>query len=143
MSTSIAGASAAGPSPSGASGLGALSPDQFFKVIFTELANQDPLQPNDTTALLQQLSTIRSIQSDMDLSERMGQLVTHNEFVSGASLIGRHVSGLSESGARVKGIVQSASRTDGGVVLRLDTGERVPVKRLDEVLAEAAEEESA
>ncbi|MCW5775124.1 MAG: hypothetical protein KIS87_01585 [Phycisphaeraceae bacterium] len=139
MSTSIAGAGAIGTSSSGGGGLSALSPEQFFKVIFTELANQDPLQPNDTTALLQQLSTIRSIQSDMDLSDRMGQLVTQNEFVSGASLIGRHVSGLSESGARVQGIVRSASRTDSGVVLRLDTGERVPVKRLDEVLADASE----
>ncbi|GIK19830.1 MAG: hypothetical protein DYG93_07945 [Leptolyngbya sp. PLA2] len=143
MSTSIAGAGAIRTSPTGGAGLTALSPEQFFKVIFTELANQDPLQPNDTTALLQQLSTIRSIQSDMDLSDRMGQLVTQNEFVSGASLIGRHVSGLSESGSRVQGIVRSASRTDSGVVLKLDNGERVPVKRLDEVLAESHEEAAA
>ena len=52
-------------------GMSALTTEEFSKIIFTELANQDPLSPNDTGALLQQISTLRSIQSDMDLSDRL------------------------------------------------------------------------
>ena len=42
-------------------GFGALDSDEFTKLILTELGNQDPLEPNDTKALLEQLSIIRSI----------------------------------------------------------------------------------
>jgi len=40
-----------------------LKSEDFIRIIFTELANQDPLQPNDTGALLDQLNSIRDIES--------------------------------------------------------------------------------
>jgi len=33
-----------------------LGSDEFLKIIFTELRNQDQLEPNDTTTLIEQLS---------------------------------------------------------------------------------------
>ena len=119
---------------SASSTVGALSSDEFFQLIFTELSNQDPLEPNDTNALLEQIANIRSIQSDVDLVDRLGQLVGQNELSAGAGLIGRLVSGLSESSLRVTGVVNSVSKTDDGVVLNLDGGIRVPMARVDQVL---------
>jgi flagellar basal-body rod modification protein FlgD len=116
-------------------GLSALTSDDFLKIIFTELGKQDPLQPNDTNALLQQLSTVRSIQSDVDLSTRLGSLVNQSEFSAASTLIGRSVSGLSEENARVAGVVASVSRTSNGAVLKLEDGTRVPMTGLDEVQA--------
>ena len=45
-------------------GFSALTSEQFIKVIFTELSKQDPLQPSDSSKLLEQLSSIRSIQAE-------------------------------------------------------------------------------
>jgi len=127
-------------SPRSASGIGGLSSDEFLKLIFTELGNQDPLEPNDTGALLEQIANIRSIQSDVDLADRLGALVGQNELAAGAGLIGRLVSGLSESNQRVTGLVHSASKTETGVVLNLDGGARVPMGSVDRVLeADAGE----
>ena len=42
---------------------GALGSEEFLKIILTELTSQDPLSPNDTSALLDQISTIRSIKT--------------------------------------------------------------------------------
>src|SRR4051812_27189619 len=104
---------------SAGSGFSALSAEQFSKIIFTELSNQDPLQPNDTNALLQQISSVRSIQSDMDLSQKLEVLVNQNEFAAAATLIGKTVSGVDENNQRVTGKVKSLSRTSSGTVLTL------------------------
>lgn len=120
-------------STSGAGGLSNLSSGDFFKLILTELTKQDPLAPNDTNALLQQISAVRSIQSDMDLSKDLGNLVQQNEFASAATLVGKTVSGVDETFARVSGEVKSVSRTQDGTMLILKTGERIPVGYLDEI----------
>lgn len=126
----------------GATTVGALSSDEFFKLIFTELSNQDPLEPNDTNALLEQIANIRSIQSDVDLVDRLGELVGQNELSSGAGLIGRLVSGLTDTDDRVSGVVHSVSKTEDGVVLNLDGGYRVPMSRVDRVLEDQTGDES-
>lgn len=111
-----------------------LTSEDFAKIIFTELSNQDPLQPNDSQALLEQLSSIRSIQSDMDLSSRLQSLVAQNEMSSAAGLIGKFVSGVSDENLRVAEVVVSVSRTSDGAVLNLHGGHRVNMKNVDEVL---------
>lgn len=45
-------------------GFSEVTSDEFMSMILSELTNQDPLEPNDTENLLNQISTIRSIESD-------------------------------------------------------------------------------
>ena len=111
-----------------------LSSEEFIKIIFTELSHQDPLQPNDSKALLEQLSSIRNIQSDIDLGARLNSLVVQNELSSAAGLIGKQVSGISEENKRVQGLVQSVLRTQSGAVLKLTGGHYVRMSNMDEVL---------
>ena len=47
-----------------------LTSEEFVKIMFTELSNQDPLKPSDSSALLQQMSNLRSIQSDIERDRR-------------------------------------------------------------------------
>ncbi len=129
--------SSAQSSTGSAGGLSALTSEQFAQIIFTELSKQDPLQPNDTNALLQQISTLRDIQSSMDLSTQLKQLVTQNEFASATTMIGKRVSGLSQDLARVSGVVASVSRTADGAVVTLNSGQHIPVQDLDEIIGEA------
>lgn len=124
-----------GATSTGVGGFNTLSSEDFTRLIFTELSKQDPLQPNDTNALLQQISQIRSIQSDMDLVGNLTSLVSQNEFASAATLIGQRVTGLTDENRRVAGTVRSVSRTNDGAVVELDGGERVRVSRMDAVLA--------
>jgi flagellar basal-body rod modification protein FlgD len=126
----------ASPRPSQANAFSALGSEEFVKIIFAELANQDPLAPSDSKALLQQLSSLRSIQSDTDLSARLGALVGQNELAAASNLIGRTVSGVSEELRRVEGPVASVSRTQAGATLTLKSGERIPMSRIDRVLGE-------
>jgi len=116
-------------------GMGDLTSADFSKIIFTELSNQDPMSPNDTNALLQQISTLRSIQADTDLTDQLQSLVYQNQFTSGATLLGRRVSGVSDGNERVQGTVRSVSNTPSGAVVNLDNGHRVLLSQVDELLA--------
>lgn len=135
MSTVDALSGFSAPTNSASNAFGALNSEQFVKIIFSELSNQDPLQPSDSKALLQELSTLRSIQSDMDLSSKLTSLVGQNEWTSASNLIGKSISGISDSLERVEGTVRSVSRTADGAVLNLTSGVRVPVSNVDEVLS--------
>jgi flagellar basal-body rod modification protein FlgD len=111
----------------------ALNSEQFVKIMFTELSSQDPLKPNDSSAMLQQMSSLRSIQSDIDLSAKLQTIVSQNQMAGASGLIGRFVSGLADDDTRVTGRVASVSRTDAGPVLNLDGGQRVPFSSVDEM----------
>jgi flagellar basal-body rod modification protein FlgD len=108
--------------------------DEFIKIMFTELSNQDPFKPNDSAALLEQISSIRQIQSDIDMGSKLESLVQENQLAGASSLIGKLVSGVSETNDRVIGKVLSVSRTDDGPVLNLDDGSRVAFDQVDELV---------
>jgi flagellar basal-body rod modification protein FlgD len=115
----------------------ALNSVQFVTIMFTELSNQDPLKPNDSSALLQQMSSLRSIQSDIDLSTKLQTIVSQNQLAGAGGLIGRYVSGIAEDNTRVAGRVDSVSSTTEGPVLNLDSGARVLFSNIDQMRANA------
>ena len=125
--TSVAGSSQG-------AGVGGLSSDEFLKIIFEELSQQDPLEPNDTNALLEQLSTIRSIESDINLGDKLEVIAAQGELGAASGLIGDFISGIDEENQRVADFVGSVSRTGEGVVLNLVSGQRVRMDRVDEIL---------
>jgi flagellar basal-body rod modification protein FlgD len=120
-----------------------LSSQDFLKIMFTELGNQDPMQPSDSKALLDQLSSLRNIQSSMDLGSKLEGLVTQNELNSAAALIGKYVSGINEDNEPVVGAVFSVSRTADGAVLNLYSGDRVSMKQLSEVVNPPEDEDES
>jgi flagellar basal-body rod modification protein FlgD len=119
-----------------ASAFSELSAEQFTRIMFTELSRQDPMAPSDSKDLLQQLSSLRAIQSDMEMGRRLESLVMQNELSAASTLIGRRVSGVDWRLERVEDVVVSVSRTAGGAVLNLRGGARVNMANLDQVQEE-------
>jgi flagellar basal-body rod modification protein FlgD len=111
-----------------------MSSEEFIKIIFTELQNQDPFQPNDSAALLEQLNSIRSIESDAALTKQLETIVTQNQLASAGTLIGKTVQGLTVDAERVSGNVVSVARQDDEVSLLLDNGWVVPMSNLEVIV---------
>src|SRR5262245_39962606 len=86
-----------------------MSSEEFIKIIFTELTNQDPLKPSDSSALLQQMSSICSIESDVKLTDQLNALVTQNQLASAGGMIGKFIGGVSTENNRVAGFVVAVS----------------------------------
>ena len=117
----------------GSAGFSTLTSEDFTRIMFSELSRQDPMQPNDTNALLQQISSIRAIQSDMDLTANLKAMVSQNEFANAATLIGKAVSGATDDFRRVTGTVKGVSRTAKGAIVTLQDGSRIPLSGLDQI----------
>ncbi len=114
-------------------GMGSLTSEDFIRIIFTELSHQDPFQPSDSSALLQQLNSIRSIESDIKLMDRLQSLVVENRIASATSMIGREVQGLDTMHQRIVGTVVGITRQDDTVTLQLGTGHRIPIEDVEAV----------
>ena len=116
------------------SGFNEMSSEDFIRIIFTELSNQDPFQPNDSSALLDQLNSIRSIESDIKLVEKLDSLVFGNQLASAGNLLGQIVGGLTENNERVLGYVVTVVRQGDEVMLEIDTGEIIKFENVETVV---------
>ena len=115
------------------SGFSSMSSADFIRIMFTELANQDPFAPSDSSALLEQMNSIRSIESNIDLMERLDTLVFENKLSSAANLIGKEIQGLTSDGFRVDGAVTTVMRFGDDVVLELDSGWRLSIDNVETI----------
>ena len=129
-------------------GFGQLSSDEFIKVLITELTHQDPFEPQDSSALLEQLSSLRNIESQMSLQDQLEKLVEdnaasmtslqdhletllfQNQVVTAGNLIGRHVDGVTDDGETVSGKVESVRMSGQRIILTLDSGIDVGMDRV-------------
>ncbi|MEM8495766.1 MAG: flagellar hook capping FlgD N-terminal domain-containing protein [Planctomycetota bacterium] len=116
--------------PTTGGGFNDLSSDEFLDIILTELTNQDPLAPNDTQALLEQLSSLRNIESQISLEESLEELVLQNSLSQAGSLIGKLVEGTANDGEQLSGTVESIRVNDGETTLQLDTGRQLNMSAL-------------
>jgi len=107
-----------------------LDSQEFLGIILAELQAQDPLAPNDTNALVEQLSSVRSIESDLNLTEKLESLVADNRIASASSLVGRRVEGINEAGQTIVGTVGAVRTNDGQPTLLLEDGTSISVDRL-------------
>ena len=141
MSSIASGISGLGgaPSPStGGSSFANLSSEEFFEVLFTELKNQDPLEPTDSSKMLEQLSTIRNIESQVKLQQKIEDLVTNNQMAIDGGLIGKVVEGRDEHFNYASGAVQSVRLVGDQILLEIESGQRVPMDNVLNILAPPA-----
>jgi flagellar basal-body rod modification protein FlgD len=86
-------------------GFNGLSSDVFMKLLITQLQNQDPTEPVGNEELLQQLSTMRNLQANIELSDALKQITTSQQLTAGASLLGSVVTGGGAQGEEITGFV--------------------------------------
>lgn len=110
-----------------------LSSGEFLQIILSELSNQDPLAPNDTAAILEQLSSLRNIESQQQLDTQLQSLVSQNAISASSSMIGKFVTGLDDNNNTVQGLVESMTIENGEPILNLAGGDRLPADSITEV----------
>ncbi len=110
-----------------------MSSEDFIRVMFTELQNQDPLNPQDSNAMLDQISNLRNIESQIDLQTSLKQLVAGNQIASAGGMIGKLVKGLNDSNENIDGIVTSVRVSNDRVFLELDSGQTLDMSRVTRI----------
>jgi flagellar basal-body rod modification protein FlgD len=107
--TSSTGATSSAANSTQGNGLNEVDMNQFLNLMITELQNQDPLNPTDNAALLEQIGQLRSISSNDQLVNTLSSFSNTQELTTASSLIGKKVKGLDVKGDQVDGAVSSVS----------------------------------
>lgn len=115
----------------------ALKPEDFIKMMVTQLQNQDPLEPTKNQELLAQMSQIGQLQSATDLQNSLKTITLQNNLSSAGNLIGKMVTGQDERGKPLNGLVNSVKVVDGAVSLELDNGKTVSMSNVTGITAMA------
>jgi flagellar basal-body rod modification protein FlgD len=90
-------------------GLNDIDVTQFLDLMLAELRNQDPLNPTDNAALLEQIGQLRSITANDQLMTTLSSFATTQEFTTASSMIGKTIKGLDREAKEVNGAVSSVS----------------------------------
>lgn len=115
-------------------GFAALNSEEFIRVLMSELSNQDPFKPQDSGALLEQLSSLRNIESQLQLQKSMESLILQNGLSSASGLIGKDVVGLDKNNDEISGTVQSVRVENGKAVLELNNGKLLAVENVRHIM---------
>ncbi len=101
----------------------------FLQLLSTELANQDPTQPQDQTQLLAELAQFSTVQG-------VTQVATGQSQMQAANLLGHSVTALinqNNSPQQITGKVTSINWSGSQVNLTLDNGNSVPLTNVTQV----------
>lgn len=129
----IGGATTGATSNTGSAGFADLDSNEFMKILLSELSNQDPLKPQDSSALLEQLSSLRNIESQLSLQKQLENLVLQNGLSSAAGMIGKEIEGLDSFNDEVSGVVTSVRVENGKAILELSSGKSLSIERVTSI----------
>lgn len=87
-------------------GFSGLTADDFLELLITQLQNQDPADPLDNQALLEQVTSLRNLQSDLELSTALEGVVSGQQLASASSFIGKEVTVTNDDEQLVTGLVE-------------------------------------
>ena len=109
-----------------------LSSDEFIKVLLAEVQNQNPLEPMKNHELLNQMTSIQSLEATSNLSETIRTMMMQQQIIGAGALIGRWVSGLSLGDGRVSGTVDGV-RVQGSDVNLVVGDALVPLANIEQM----------
>lgn len=94
----------------------ALGQADFFKLLTTQLASQDPLEPMDDTAFIAQMANFSELEMTSQMSDNIERFTNMQQFLASQGYIGKKVtvSELNEKGKEISGIAEAVER-DGEV----------------------------
>lgn len=115
---------------------------QFLDLMIAELQNQDPLNPMDNAAMIEQIGQLREISSTTQLTETLQSVLLGQNLSTASSLIGKQVKALTDTAEDITGKVDRVSVETGGKdnserTLKIHIGQnKIDLKNIREIVPE-------
>ena len=122
----IEGVNAAQSAPSSSSTgsvFGGMGSEDFMKLLVAQLRYQNPLQPSDPAAMLQQTAQFAQMEALQKVASTQQQLLGLNQTAMSTDLVGKTVTATTPDGDPIEGVVDAVRFTADGPVLRIGTTE--------------------
>lgn len=98
-----------------------LNYNSFLKLFMTELKNQDPTSPMDTTQQMAQLASFSQVEQQIKTNTNLQSLISQNLLSQAGNLIGMQVTGTDKT----TGIISSIEIGDSTMTATLTDGKTV------------------
>ncbi len=96
-----------------------LDQGDFLKLLATQLANQDPLNPSNDLNSISQMATFSSVEQMGDLVTSLKAFIVSQDFASAQSMLGRHVT-VTQDKTTASGIVTAVGYDkEGKSIIRI------------------------
>ena len=122
-------------------GVGRLDSDAFLQLLVAQMRYQNPMEPTDGTAMLQQTAQFTTVETLQSISELQGQLARMQQVSLAVDVVGKDVTALDADGSAITGIVDGVRFTADGAMLQIE-GREVLMENVVSV-AEASDEASS
>jgi len=115
------------------------TPDKnlFLKLMVTQLQNQDPMNPTDSTQFLSQTAQFTALEKMQSVADKTSELLSIQMAFGASSLIGRTVAYPDTNGNSLSGVVDSVRFDSSGPVLNIG-GQDVPLTAVTSVTGGSA-----
>lgn len=103
----------------------------FLKLMVMQLQHQDPVSPMDSDTFMTQLAQFNTLEQQINLNEQFESFMGFQALTQATSMIGKDVQAIAsgEDGAVfVDGIVEEVMLINGIPVLKLSSGDEVPLQ---------------
>lgn len=110
-----------------------LTPTDFLNMMITQLQNQDPLNPTDSSQILSQMSEIGQLQSSNSLQTTLQNFGLQTSLGSASALMGKSVQGIDSNNKTQSGTVTSIQVVSGNVTLNLNNGATLPLNSVSSI----------
>ncbi len=97
----------------------ALGQAEFFKLLTTQLASQDPLEPMDDTAFIAQMANFSELEMMSNLNDNFSEFTSLQQFQASQGYIGKKVT-LLVDGEDLSGIAEGIEYKDGKTSIFVD-----------------------
>lgn len=93
--------------------------NSFLKLLVTQMQNQDPTEPMESSQFLSQLASFSNVEQSVQLNTKIDSLVAMSQISQANGLIGRVAT---SADGLTSGIVKSVKIESTGVVATLESG---------------------
>ncbi len=104
-------------------GFAGMTSDSFMKLLITTLQNQDPTEPLGNDELLNQLSTMRNLQSNIELGNALKSITVSQQLSTATTFIGKLITGNIGDQQAVTGIADRALLKGGQAFIGIGDAE--------------------
>jgi flagellar basal-body rod modification protein FlgD len=125
--TSTSGTSSASSSTGSKTSSNTVDYNTFLQLLISEMKNQDPTNPTDTSQYMSQFAQLSSVEQAVQTNSKLDSLLSSQALTQADGLIGRTVSFTDSTGASMSGKIVSVSINSDGSVATLQDGTKVAV----------------
>lgn len=117
-----------------------LGQDAFFKLLITQLQNQDPLNPMEDREFVSQMAEFSSLEKTEKLYSLLEDKLSSNQVINNSHLIGKEIKANVES-VKLTGVVESIKSQGDQIFAALDNGSEVDISYITQVREVTGESE--